>query len=592
MKLPVSVLVVVHTPQMEVLLLERAQRPGFWQSVTGSLDRADEPFEAAAARELREETGIEAADGRLRRWSVAYTFEIYAQWRNRLAPGVTHNTEHLFSLELAQPASVTLSPHEHTASAWLPWREAARKCFSWSNRDAILMVGAALLAAGCAGGSGSLAPHLESGAAEVRECAHWYQALDAEVDAAGVRDAQASRMSGFPHLRVDRFLAGLRERAAQDERITRAYAERLAELDLDARVHEIQNLPTLPNEAARVQMLRRARDCARTLREADLASAAGRAAMLTAAKVPDERPQAAFAAHEAGWERRTLATFQAAREESVHRVRYAPPAGDRLPRSVVAGLLSRASFDPLGYLALSPREVDRLALTYAPTIEIRTRDDADRFGWLRWRRGAPLPQVDATEPTVYVHAAYTRYGEHLLLQLVYTLWFPERPPRGTFDPGAGPLDGVVWRVTLAPDGEPLVYDSIHACGCFHVFLPTERAHQRPAPTDGTPWAFVPQHLARVAEDQRPVITLASATHDLESVRLERGADSLVRYTLRAYDELRSMPRLVGNHASAFGPDGRIAGSAARQWGRQPTASSGRRHFDDPDLLERRFEFQL
>jgi dATP pyrophosphohydrolase len=143
LKLPFSVLVVVHTAEMEVLLLERAVRPGFWQSVTGSLDNPQEPYEAAAARELREETGIDAALGRLRRWNVAYTFEIYAQWRHRFAPGVTHNTEHLFSVELAKRPPVTIAPLEHTAVAWLPWREAAEKCFSWSNRDAIRIIGEA-----------------------------------------------------------------------------------------------------------------------------------------------------------------------------------------------------------------------------------------------------------------------------------------------------------------------------------------------------------------------------------------------------------------------------------------------------------------
>lgn len=140
-KLPVSVLVVVHTAAREVLLMERAARPGFWQSVTGSLDRLDEPLEAAAARELREETGMELAQGRLVPWNVTNTYEIYATWRHRFAPGVTHNTEHVFGFTLPVRAPVTLSPDEHTAFEWLPWREAAEKCFSWSNRDAIRMLG-------------------------------------------------------------------------------------------------------------------------------------------------------------------------------------------------------------------------------------------------------------------------------------------------------------------------------------------------------------------------------------------------------------------------------------------------------------------
>jgi dATP pyrophosphohydrolase len=139
-KLPVSVLVVIHTPALEVLLLERAARPGFWQSVTGSLDALDELPHAAACREVHEETGVLAAADRIVAWHVVNAFEIYAHWRGRFAPGTTHNTEHVFSLELPAPGVVRLSRQEHRAQRWLPWRQAAAACFSWTNRDAIRML--------------------------------------------------------------------------------------------------------------------------------------------------------------------------------------------------------------------------------------------------------------------------------------------------------------------------------------------------------------------------------------------------------------------------------------------------------------------
>ena len=139
-KLPVSVLVVVHTAALDVLLLERAARAGLWQSVTGSLDRPDESLAQAARREVLEETGIDARAHALERLPLTYRFEIFARWRNRFAPGVTHNTEHAFCLRLPARCEVALARDEHTSHAWLPWREAAARCFSWSNRDAIAML--------------------------------------------------------------------------------------------------------------------------------------------------------------------------------------------------------------------------------------------------------------------------------------------------------------------------------------------------------------------------------------------------------------------------------------------------------------------
>jgi dATP pyrophosphohydrolase len=139
-KRPVSVLVVIHDPALKVLLLERAVHPGYWQSVTGSQE-GGESLHETAAREVAEETGIACSADQLLDWHVSNRFEIFAEWRDRYPAGVTHNTEHVFSLCVPAGIPVATAPGEHLAYRWLPWRTAAAACFSWTNRDAILMLG-------------------------------------------------------------------------------------------------------------------------------------------------------------------------------------------------------------------------------------------------------------------------------------------------------------------------------------------------------------------------------------------------------------------------------------------------------------------
>jgi dihydroneopterin triphosphate diphosphatase len=139
-KIPESVLVVIHTPGLDVLLIERTDTPGYWQCVTGSKDTLEESWEATARREVLEETGIDCDTGRLIDWNLENVYDIYPHYLHRYGPGVTRNREHVFGLRVAEGTAVTLSPREHTAFQWLPWRDAADRCGSFSNAEAILLL--------------------------------------------------------------------------------------------------------------------------------------------------------------------------------------------------------------------------------------------------------------------------------------------------------------------------------------------------------------------------------------------------------------------------------------------------------------------
>jgi hypothetical protein len=490
-----------------------------------------------------------------------------------------------------------------------------------TRRARLTLAALAMLAAGCA----SVAPdgllRTYDATPALRDCARWYAEEDARVEAAAVRDAQDARVPGFPHLRTNRLLASWREEATANERKLEAMVERMHTLDIQARRREAANLPVrvpgVRDHMAERIVMQRASACGLLMREADLADAQARALLLAGSRVPDEPSSAlrvlgrdalaggdvegALRRHEM----ETRAAFQrdpaTTRRSSV--VRYSPHPSPPLPRNGVARMIEFASANPLGIPELGELETEMLFAAHAPSLEIEITGEHDRLGAIRWLRGAPMPMVDGAELVVYRHLAWTRYRERVLLQVVYTAWFPARAPVVDGDLLAGTLDGLTWRVTLAPDGEPVVYDAINASGTEHFFFPTPRAVPLPAPAGSVGWMFAPQQLPRVAEGERPVLRIASGSHRLEGVSLVRGADSIVRYELRPYEELRSIARLDGRQASMFGPGGEVAGSerppaastgngAIRQWGRQGTGMTSPRHFDDPDLIERRFAIDL
>jgi hypothetical protein len=492
-----------------------------------------------------------------------------------------------------------------------------------------LLAPLALLIAACATTQAPFEAHLRSDAPQERDCAQWYRTLDDRVESAGVRDAQEATIAGFPYLRVNRLLSSLRPLARDEAAAFDALAERMMSLDFEARRSEIRNLPAgaLPGLAdARDsyglrETLQRTQDCGALLRKVDFAGPGTRQALLDRAQVPDDYDSALrffgvyalsripFASGVREYEEETRAAFR--RELSQEGVvRYAPPPAElAMPRARVALVLERGAQNPLGIPEPTESELNELFLAYAPSFEVEVKADYDRFGALRFLRDSAVPVVDGAQLALYVQPAWTRYRGKVLLQLVYTLWFPERPADAGSSLLAGKLDGLVWRVTLGPDGEPLLYDSIHPCGCYHLFFPTPRAASLPAPDEREEWAFSPQSLPRIADGERPLVRLASGTHYIERVSVVHGIDSLTRYELRPYADLRSIFRLTGDRASAFGPDGIIAGTersermlfwpmgiasagAMRQWGRHATAFVGRRHFDDADLIEKRFRLEL
>ena len=453
---------------------------------------------------------------------------------------------------------------------------------------------------------------------QVASCRELYSDLDLQVARAGVGDGLFTPIAGYPYLRIDRFLASDAIKPEPGGDGFDAWVGRLSHMALDARRFELRNLQGEGEDAPGIVSQRRLEDCSALLISTDLTDTAARSQLLETAVVFDEYSVAkrvfglypftslAFNAGVRDLHESMGADFSRPLDSLVVEGRlsryYPPPATTALSTDSAAGLVAAASTDALGIPVISAADLQRLFDTFAPVYEIDVIGDDDRIGTVFWS-GDEKPSVDVSRPAVYRRVSYTLFEGRTLLQLNYSVWFPSRPANSDFDLLSGWLDGITLRVTLGRDGRPLIYDSMHNCGCYHLFLPTPGLTPKPPSTAHEEAPLIPQRVA--LEKGRAVLRIGHSSHYVQRLYFDPGVGAGTQYGLVDDDSLRSMPLAKGGRRSLFAPDGLVVGSergerwlywpmgiaepgAMRQWGHHATAFVGIRHFDDPDLIERYF----
>lgn len=480
------------------------------------------------------------------------------------------------------------------------------------------------LCAGCT----SLAPNLGNVEAstnkEYQQCQRFFAKLDLSIQQQGVNDAFAVRVKHYPWLRVNRFLASYhKENLNMDEFL--AWVDRLQHLDLAARSVENQNLPSSVREplgfSNSAALNTAVADCSMVMRNNDLQDTKS---LRNAIKMPSEyqswkRVVGIYPLTSLGvfigvnkLKKEIKTTFAKnakkkliSNKTSVYSQQFEPQ--QLLTQKQTAEILTSSAQNTLRIPEPNPQQREKLFNTFAPVWAVETHTNDDRIGQPGWRNGKSI--VDTNKTKVYRLLSHTRYADKVLLQLNYIVWFPARTLTGNFDILGGHLDGITWRVTLDEDGIPLLYDSMHNCGCYHKFYPSARLQQKPK--QGYEEAlFVPTTAPIVNAGERVVLKVVNLTHYIEAVKtvdatqIARTANS--QYKFEDYAVLQTLQLSSGRSRSLFRADGIIAGTqrlerwilwpmgipepgAMRQWGHHATAFVGQRHFDDPNLIERYFE---
>jgi len=453
-------------------------------------------------------------------------------------------------------------------------------------------------------------------------CQRWFENIEATLNEYDLNDPETVRINGFPHLRVSRFLASMGESTTSNEAFAE-WLEHMRQLDATGKKLEFANLPAsarqqlaskMPVEGSFEQVLEH---CGKRLNKLSLNNPEHKQRLLEQAQVPDAYqswkrvaglyPLARYAASIAieRLHRNLDASFKiplATLPRQGELIRYSPPHSNPLPPEHIAAMLNSAYDNPLGIPHLTSLQLQQLLAHFAPAWEIDTRNDTDKIGAVALDSDQQ-PRIDINQPTTYVAHRYARWHGRVVLQLIYQIWLPAREKTGMMDLYGGPLDSLIWRITLDPEGVPIAFDSIHGCGCYYLLFPSQGYRAVP-PKDGAEPVLSPKSIPTIAPGRRLLLRLQSRTHYLQQVSFVDDASEVAtrNYLFDDVEQLRSLPMPNGSKRSLYNNDGIIDASeraerfllwpygivspgAMRQWGTHAIAFIGRRHFDDPFLLE-------
>lgn len=449
-------------------------------------------------------------------------------------------------------------------------------------------------------------------------CESLYQNLDQITAKYQTTDSQASRIPSFPYLRINRFFSQFRNQPLNAQQFN-DWITQLHNLDKTGRRIEIANLPqniqnSLPNDTAISQ-------CQKQLLQRDMASPERKQALIEAAIPPQEYQTwrrflglywltawpAKIGVHH--MQKAIKKTFQIPiDQQKIHGqlVSYHPPINDHILTSEdIEVILKKSATNPLSIPKPDSQVLNQLFDAFAPTWQIDTLNPDDKIGSPEWKSGNNL-HINTQQPVVYRHPSYARFQGKTLLQLNYIIWFPSRPLTSAFDILGGNLDGITWRVTLAENGQPLVYDTIHNCGCYHLLFPAQKLCLKAPDSVLQEPLFAPKQAPDSQPGHGPVVRIAHTSHFVDQISDQSVvAAKHLAYQWADYDHLRSLPTHNKQRKSLFQTNGIIPGTERgerwilwpmgipgpgemRQWGHHAIAFLGRRHFDDADLLDRAF----